>query len=543
MNQFKSMGKMTVADFFCGAGGFSEGFRQMGFDVVFALDHWAPAKATHDLNHPNYHCELKNILELDTPEKIDLVVPDVDIIIGSPPCVSFSGSNKAGKADKGLGIQLIEAFLRIVAWKMEKGVTKFWLMENVPNSSKYVKDRYTWDELGLPGKGKELEIPVQNVFNAAKFGAPQTRRRFICGDYPEPVETHPEEKDYLTMRHVIDSLSNPLNEPPKKVTDPVYNFELSSDKLTDHFYDSTVADFEWKRARRLKQDHGFMGIMSFPEYLDRASRTVMATLSASTRESLLFDAEKNGEKIGYRLPTIREIASFMSFPITYQFEGNSEAVKYKLVGNAVCCRLAAALAKAIAKKEGLSSRPPVVKSTKPASVDLKGMKRTPKANRPKRRDAKFAVHIPYLKIRTFRVELSNRASEFEKGNIIWKCLLHQGTGKKAQVTELNQKELRKVLSKDHDIETFEKMLTERFKSFDLTASELQENYVMNGIAKGWTPEKALDVMKEVIDETFPKEDHEGEFVSYRPGKIKRKEIPLLALLGAYACNHFVSLMP
>ncbi|MCK5107834.1 MAG: DNA cytosine methyltransferase, partial [Nanoarchaeota archaeon] len=129
--------KLTVADFFCGAGGFSEGFRQKGFNVVFALDNWLPAKRTHDLNHPNCKCELLDILNLDTPKKIDEVVPDTDIIIGSPPCVSFSGSNKAGKADKSLGIELIKTYLRIIAWKINKGVTKYWILENVPNSGKY----------------------------------------------------------------------------------------------------------------------------------------------------------------------------------------------------------------------------------------------------------------------------------------------------------------------------------------------------------------------------------------------------------------------
>ena len=29
---------MKVVDFFCGGGGFSEGFRQAGFDIVFAVD-------------------------------------------------------------------------------------------------------------------------------------------------------------------------------------------------------------------------------------------------------------------------------------------------------------------------------------------------------------------------------------------------------------------------------------------------------------------------------------------------------------------------
>ena len=43
---------MRVADFFCGGGGFSEGFRQAGFEIVFAVDKWAPAVNTYKGNKP-----------------------------------------------------------------------------------------------------------------------------------------------------------------------------------------------------------------------------------------------------------------------------------------------------------------------------------------------------------------------------------------------------------------------------------------------------------------------------------------------------------
>ncbi len=44
--------KLKVIDFFCGGGGFSEGFRQAGFDVIWAVDNWLPAVITHQENHP-----------------------------------------------------------------------------------------------------------------------------------------------------------------------------------------------------------------------------------------------------------------------------------------------------------------------------------------------------------------------------------------------------------------------------------------------------------------------------------------------------------
>ena len=55
----------TVADIFCGAGGFSEGFRQMGFKVDFGLDFWKPAIETHRLNQPECNVIQKDILEND----------------------------------------------------------------------------------------------------------------------------------------------------------------------------------------------------------------------------------------------------------------------------------------------------------------------------------------------------------------------------------------------------------------------------------------------------------------------------------------------
>ena len=535
--------RLTVSDFFCGAGGFSEGFRQKGFNLVFSLDNWSPAKLTHDLNHPSCNCVLMDILEIDTPKKIDSIVPDTDIIIGSPPCVSFSGSNKAGKADKSLGIRLIKAYLRIVAWKIKKGTCKYWILENVPNSGKYIKDSYTWDELDLPGGNKTaLKIPQKQILNAAQYGSPQTRKRFVCGNYPEVKKSHELESSWITMKDVQDSLTNPLsNKKPKKVIDPVYKFELDSKDLTDHFYDSTIADYEWKRARRLKEDHGFMGKMSFPENINRPSRTVMATMSASTREAIIFNAIKSNKKMGYRLPTIREISSFMSFPITYQFEGTNENNKYKLIGNAVCCKLAASLAESIANKEKIKCPDYIPQKLIKPSVDLTGIKRIPKRPKPRQKDAKFAIHIPYLKIKSFRVELTNKESNFKKEKYVWKSKIHYGSGKNAKFTELNLKEIEKVIYEDINFSKFKTKIKKVFEKIKITSYELQDSYVMNGNTTYCiSPDEVLELMKKTIEKTYPFEKFKDKFIDNNSFKeIKRNEIPFLILIGAWANQYFV----
>ncbi len=533
---------MTVADFFCGAGGFSEGFRQKGYKVVFSLDNWRPAKVTHDLNHPECECVLMDILELDTPKKIDEVVPDTDVIIGSPPCVSFSGSNKAGKADKTLGVKLIEAYLGVVAWKMKKGVCKHWILENVPNSGNYIKDSYTWDDLGLPG-GQEtaIDVPTRAVLNAADYGAPQTRKRFVCGNYPMPEPTHEEGSTWVTMRYVKKCLTNPLDHGQSgKVTDPVYGFSIKKENLTDHFYDSRVSKHEWERAKRLKEDHGFMGKMSFPEDLDRPSRTVMATMSASTRESMLFGTG-DGE---YRLPTIREIASFMSFPLTYQFEGSNEATKYKLIGNAVCCKLSAALADSIARQEGKDVPEFIPLKNRRPSVDLTGMKRVPKKPKPRRYDAKFARHIPYIKVKSFRVELSNKDSDFSSNDIIWKSKIHYGSGKNAQHSEIDRHRLENMLSGHPGFESFKKLIESDFSDVKMSPKEFHESFVLNGSSHHpLSPDKALEMIRDYMHSSHDVEDAMQKFITNEKlSSIKRQEIPYLILAGAWACQYLVDII-
>jgi len=528
--------KLTVADFFCGAGGFSEGFHQMGLDVVFALDNWQPAVSTHKLNHPDCKTKKLDILDLDTPEKIDQYVPDVDVLIGSPPCVSFSGSNKAGKADKSLGIRLIEAYLRIVAWKMKKGDLKYWILENVPNSHKYIQEKYTWEELELPGKGPDLLINDRAILNAADFGSPQNRIRFFCGKYPIPEPTVIKEK-YVTMKDVLDALTNPYGRNGDiEINDPCYNLTLKASELTDHFYDTRIAEFEWKKSKRLKVDHGFMGKMSFPENLDRTSRTVMATRSASTREAIIFDAiDKKGKHLGYRLPTIREIASFMSFPITYQFEAQGEGSKYRLVGNAVCVKMAAALANEINKKEEIKPVKHKFEHVK-TKYDLTGSKRIIKARKNRALDAKFARHIPYLKLRSFRVDLTNIYSNFKEGNIVWECIVHQGSGKNA--TKCNSKDCDiKAITKD--IEGFTKFIKDvkiKFSDIKLTHLQLHQAYIyVNSTLT--SPEVILEQMKKLIDKHFNDErliNNEQRFV-----KIDRDVIPIQIIAGLFACDYFV----
>ncbi|MFH1547296.1 MAG: DNA cytosine methyltransferase [bacterium] len=521
---------MKVADFFCGAGGFSEGFRQAGFDIIFALDNWKPAIETHEFNHPEAKTVQMNILDIK-PEKIDEKVPDTEILIGSPPCVAFSGSNKAGKADKSLGLMLIEKYLQIVAHKKNKpgSILKYWILENVPNVKRFIKEKYTFEELGLIGGNKvALNVKKSETYNAADFGVPQTRRRMFCGDFPEPRKVFNDENEWVKLGDVLKTL-NPKNL-DKQIIDINYGFFIQKENLTDHFYDTTVDDFEWKKAKRLKVDHGYMGKMSFPENENKPSRTIMATMSSSTRESMIL----NSDDKSYRRPTIREVSTLMSFPITYQFVGNSETTKYKLVGNAVCVRLIAALAKAIKEKESLVTDEFVFPAFKRPPFVLDGLPRKKKTIKPRNIKSKFKMHVPGLKIRSFRVDIDNHMSDFVKGNYAWKSVLHYGSGKGARSAEVDNLILNKAMMLVPGFSRFEEDVIKEFdgnlpgpKEFQLSYCRLVNDNVIG-------PEKVLETIKKLVEKHF--QGKELKDVKNLGIGIERDTIPLNVLAALYACN-------
>ena len=289
---------MRVADFFCGGGGFSEGFRQAGFEIVFAVDKWGPAVKTYKGNKPGVNVIQDDVIRISElpDDEFEALVPDSEVIIGSPPCQSFSHSNKSGNADKSIGIQLIEAYLRIIARKKFKqgSVLKYWILENVPAVKQYIKEEYSAADLGL--EGDFILRPhdgASGKYNAKYFGAPTNRERYLCGEFPEPIRVKTD-NNVTTLKQVLDSLGNPLRTDNNLITDINYpDLKLEAQQVTDQHYIYELAEFECKTAKRLKQDKGYMGKMSFPENLNKPARTVMATMTASAREAMILGYGEN----------------------------------------------------------------------------------------------------------------------------------------------------------------------------------------------------------------------------------------------------------
>lgn len=158
----------TVGDLYCGAGGFSEGFRQAGFKVVWGVDNWEPAATTFRYNFPETRLTTENLLSLDSRR-----LEPVDVLIGSPPCTQFSLANKGGNGDVKTGLELVKRFMQAV----DVLRPHYWIMENVAHLdvvfartlAKRILNKY---------------FPERHVVNSVEFTVPQTRRRLFSGKYP-----------------------------------------------------------------------------------------------------------------------------------------------------------------------------------------------------------------------------------------------------------------------------------------------------------------------------------------------------------------------
>lgn len=537
---------MKVADFFCGGGGFSEGFRQAGFNIIFAVDKWKPAVETHHENHPNCRTRMDDIERISwlPDDEFDKLVPDTEIIIGSPPCVAFSNSNKSGKGDKSLGIRLLESYLRIIARKKFKpnSILKYWVLENVPNIEKYVKHKYIMNDLGLSGQyniNLNANLIVLNessgVYNAKYFGVASNRKRFLCGEFPTPRKTIIDDGLFVKLGDILHGLGNPKENTEKNIKDPNYDFFMVSKNITDHHYIKEIAEFEWKKARRLKQDKGYMGRMSFPENLDKPARTVMATMSFSSRESMIFPYETDR----FRAPTIREIASIMSFPLDYKFYGNSIGIKYRLVGNAVPPKISYAIARAIAVKENLEVADKYVPIKHANKLDFHNLNFDTfqlKLEKNKKVTARFKYHIPYLIIGTYRVELTNHKSDFDNLEFKWVIELHKSQGKNAK------KFVPKISSNYIEKQLFIKMN----KFYDRLIKELvgfndfQKIFCLTDKGRVGLvgPYEILDQIKEFIDNNLSKEEqNQIVFINDNPS-----ELPMGIVAGYYLLDKLIKYM-
>ena len=287
-----------------------------GIKVVASYEKWPEANITNLKNngHKAPPVDIRTLALRELPS-------DIDVVVGSPPCIEFSFSNRGGGGDIEDGLRDIKKFLTIVDYLKPKA----WAMENVPRVGE-ILDRE------LKSKGRLARFRHLNfdheILNAEEFGLPQRRLRCIAGNLDfKLLKAYATRTKRLTLGLVIDALAKPT------IADPIYDIQLSRSALSDHDLEDNLDIEEERINRAAKLLHPVYNKMAFPDPLDRAVRTVTATCTRVSRESIIVEDPTSPDR--YRRLTLRERSTLQGFPITFNFYGANYGHKLRMIGNAM----------------------------------------------------------------------------------------------------------------------------------------------------------------------------------------------------------------
>ncbi len=169
--------RYTVASLFCGLGGLDLGFQWEGFGIIWANDNSQHAVKSHLMNF-GVEAVCADIMQLPLSE-----IPDADVIIGGPPCQSFSLVGQRLKDDPRSG--LVSRFLEVIEYKRPKA----FVMENVPGmAASHVNGRRLPEVLEEAFVALGYHVTKMNLV-ATDYLVPQLRKRLILiGCLSSPVK-------------------------------------------------------------------------------------------------------------------------------------------------------------------------------------------------------------------------------------------------------------------------------------------------------------------------------------------------------------------
>ncbi|MGG1672646.1 DNA cytosine methyltransferase [Paenibacillus sp. NRS-1783] len=377
---------MKIVDLFSGAGGLTFGFyynlingefvRNENCEIVFANEFDNAAAEAFRLNFPDVNMIHKNIKEFSEEEVTALIGEDqIDLIIGGPPCQSFSTIGKRKYDDKA---KLYNEYYRMLSLVRPR----MFLFENVKGmlSMRDENGNLVMDDIASKFRhiNDDLGYNIQySVLNAVHFGVPQYRERvFIIGirndldiawEFPTFVEGTPT----ISLQEAIADL--PIAQPAEEVGEYTH-YDLENDyqrlmrgnnhRLTCHFVPTYgdkiqtiinhVIPGEGKDYINNLVDKGILeekyrltsGYSNTYGRLLPNQPCTTITKNLSTPSGLrCIHYNQN------RALTPREGARIQSFPDWFQFYGNRFEVKTQ-IGNAVPPLLAMKLAEQIERLIG-----------------------------------------------------------------------------------------------------------------------------------------------------------------------------------------------
>lgn len=344
--------KIRAISLFSGAGGMDVGFEKAGVEVVFANELMKEAADTYRANHPNgmmINDDINNVMN-----KLD-EFNGIDLVFGGPPCQGFSVAGKMDPNDE--RSKLILTFLDVI----EKTQPKAFVMENVKALGVLEK----WEPIRknyMERASKLGYLCMPFILNATEYGVAQKRERvFFIGikDGMDPFFEY----------HMKDLIEQQKKKAPT-IRELLYPLGRAG---TEKNPDTCTAKITFA-TRPIMRKSPYAGMyfngQGRPINIDGYANTLPASMGGNKtpfvdEEYLYGDAENDwivdyhkGLSDGSIVPefkdapgrlrriTIKEAAKIQTFPDDYIFCGNKGKI-YTQIGNAVPCKLAEAVAKAV----------------------------------------------------------------------------------------------------------------------------------------------------------------------------------------------------
>ena len=229
-NKKKYDNPTVVSLFTCGMG-MDKGFEKAGFQTIFANDITKFACKTirtvkkKEIENETLYLDDRSIFDISSEEilqNIGLEKGETDLIIGGPPCQSFStaGMRKGLKDDRGMAVMeyikkineirpkafVFENVHGIISMaktsmsfydRIEKKDSELKHAQRKGSLFKYIENKF--NELKKPKEGIGYTIKY-DILNAADFGIPQNRKRFVLIGIRDDVGNAEEVMDMIKSK-------------------------------------------------------------------------------------------------------------------------------------------------------------------------------------------------------------------------------------------------------------------------------------------------------------------------------------------------------
>ena len=345
---------LAAIDVFAGGGGLTVGLKRAGFHVVCAVENEEHACATYRANHPSVRLLEQDITEVSGDDLLNLAGRDViDLLAGCPPCQGYTSLNKVGNDDP--RNKLIFEISRLAAEIMPRAI----MMENVPGLTTKGMKSYQELKANLEGLGYKLDNSAK-VLQAADYGVPQERRRLVilAGlgfeiELPSPTHSKVGENGLLGWKSVADAIGG-----KKYIGDPL---TLSEAKASGDLRRSdwhVVRDLSRENRKRIEAAAPGQSWSTIPEHLrpecHRGEYVGFTNVYGRmewrepsptiTGGCTTFSKGRFGHPVKNRTISVREAALLQTFPRDYVFDIPYMEHVCNVIGNALPCDFAEALA-------------------------------------------------------------------------------------------------------------------------------------------------------------------------------------------------------